>query len=83
MERESKLLALLEQPIMLDEIAYALIIYDRPREPKALIVFGERAHMIKHLEHRQKRGIVLLENDRYGKGDAGQIFDRKSFMQMA
>jgi hydroxyacylglutathione hydrolase len=70
-EREKKLLTLLEKPKTLEEIVNSWIIYGRPREPKAFFAFGERVHMIKHLEHLQKRGIVCLENDRYRKGDAG------------
>jgi hydroxyacylglutathione hydrolase len=70
-ERENKLLHLLDQPRTLEEIVNAWIIYGRPREPKAFFAFGERVHMIKHLEHLQKRGIILSENGRYRKGDAG------------
>jgi hydroxyacylglutathione hydrolase len=71
-EREKKLLALIERPVTLEEIVNFRIIYGRPREPKAFFAFGERVHMIKHLEHLQKRGIILLENGRYRKGDAGK-----------
>jgi len=70
-ERENKLLALLEQPRTLEEIVNSWIIYGRLREPKVFFAFGERAHMIKHLEHLQKRGIILSENGRYRKVDAG------------
>lgn len=70
-ERENKLLALLEKPKTLEEIVSACIIYGRAREPKAFFAFGERVHMNKHLEHLQKRGIILSENGRYRKGDAG------------
>jgi hydroxyacylglutathione hydrolase len=70
-EREKKLLHLLEQPRTLEEIVAACIIYGRPREPRAFFAFGERVHMIKHLEHLQKRGMVLSGNGRYRKGDAG------------
>jgi predicted transcriptional regulator len=69
-EREKKLLVLLDQPRTLEEIVNSWIIYGRPREPKAFFAFGERVHMIKHLEHLQKRGIILSENGRYRKGDA-------------
>ena len=68
-EREKKLLALLEQPRTLEEIAAACIIYGRPREPRAFFAFGERVHMIKHLEHLQKRGMVLSGNGYYRRGD--------------
>jgi hydroxyacylglutathione hydrolase len=64
-EREKKLLDLLEQPGTLDEITSACIIYGKPREPKEFFAFGERVHMMKHLEHLQKLGAVLLENGRY------------------
>jgi hydroxyacylglutathione hydrolase len=67
-ERENKLLAFLEEPRTLEEITAAWIIYGRSREPKAFFAFGERVHMIKHLEHLQKRGMVLSENGHYRKG---------------
>ena len=64
-ERENKLLTLLEKPKTLEEIVAACIIYGRPREPKAFFAFGERALMTKHLEHLQKRGMVILKNGLY------------------
>jgi hydroxyacylglutathione hydrolase len=64
-ERETKLLTLLEQPRTLEEIVAACIIYGKAREPKAFFAFGERAHMTKHLEHLQKRGIILSEKGLY------------------
>jgi glyoxylase-like metal-dependent hydrolase (beta-lactamase superfamily II) len=70
-EREKKLLTLLEEPRTLEEIVDACIIYGRAREPKAFFSFGERAHMTKHLEHLQKRGIVFSKNGYYRKGGAG------------
>ena len=70
-EREKKLLALLDRPRTLEEIVNSWIIYGRPREPKAFFAFGERVHMIKHLEHLQKRGIILSENGHYRKRDNG------------
>lgn len=70
-EREDKLLALLETPKTLEEIVAACIIYGRAREPKSFFAFGERVHMMKHLEHLQKRGVIFSEHGRYRKGDAG------------
>jgi hydroxyacylglutathione hydrolase len=66
-ERERKLLTVLEKPQSLEEIVDAWIIYGRPREPKAFFAFGERVHMIKHLDHLQKRGLVIQENRLYRK----------------
>jgi hydroxyacylglutathione hydrolase len=71
-ERENKLLLFLEHPRTLAEIVNSWIIYGRPREPKAFFAFGERVHMIKHLEHLEKRGIILRENDSYRKVAAGE-----------
>jgi len=68
-EREKKLLHFVEQPRTLEEIVAACIIYGRPREPKAFFAFGERVMMIKHLEHLQKRGMVLWENGYYRRQD--------------
>jgi len=70
-EREKKLLHLLEQPRTLEEIVAACIIYGRPREPRAFFAFGERVHMIKHLEHLQRRGMVLLSNGLYHRQQTG------------
>lgn len=64
-EREKKLLTLLERPKTLAEIVSACIIYGRVREPKAFFAFGERAHMTKHLEHLEKRGMVDMRNGLY------------------
>ncbi len=64
-ERERKLLAALEEPRSLEQLADAWIIYGKPREPKAFFAFGERVHMKKHLDHLQKRGIVVHEKGRY------------------
>jgi hydroxyacylglutathione hydrolase len=66
-EREKKLLHLLEQPRTLEEIVAACIIYGKPREPREFFAFGERVHMIKHLENLRKRGMVLSENGCYRK----------------
>jgi len=66
-ERERKLLKLLEKPRTLGDIVGAWIIYGRPREPKALFEFGERAHMKKHLDRLINKGIVTKDGDRYRK----------------
>lgn len=66
-ERERKLLKLLEKPRTLMEIVGAWIIYGKPREPKALFEFGERAHMRKHLDRLINKGIVTKDGDRYRK----------------
>ena len=66
-ERERKLLSVLEKPQSLEAIVDAWIIYGRPREPKAFFAFGERVHMIKHLDHLQKRGLVIQEHRLYRK----------------
>jgi hydroxyacylglutathione hydrolase len=67
MEREEKLLKVLENPMTLEAIVESWIIYGKPRNPKEFFAFGERAHMKKHLEDLQKRGIVVKENDLYRK----------------
>jgi len=64
-ERERKIRRLLAVPRSLEELVEAWIIYGKPREPKEFFVFGERAHMKKHLLHLQKRGLVIREGDRY------------------
>lgn len=64
-EREGKLLDLLKEPKTMEEICEAWIIYKRPREPKAFYAFGERAHMIKHLERLMLKGVVKKEGESY------------------
>ena len=64
-KRERKILKLLEEPRSLEEVVDAWIIYGKPREPKAFFAFGERVHMIKHLDHLQKRGLIIRENGLY------------------
>jgi glyoxylase-like metal-dependent hydrolase (beta-lactamase superfamily II) len=66
-EREAKLLDVLEKPSTLEAIVESWIVYGKPREPKDFFAFGERAHMKKHLEDLESRGIVVKENDRYRK----------------
>jgi hydroxyacylglutathione hydrolase len=66
-EREEKLLKFLEKPQTLKTIVESWIIYGKPKNPKEFFAFGERAHMIKHLEDLQKRGMVVKENDLYLK----------------
>ena len=66
-EREAKLLNVLEKPETLEAIVESWIIYGKPREPKEFFAFGERAHIKKHLEDLEKRGIVVKENGLYRK----------------
>ena len=62
---EKKLLDLLEKPLTLEEIVGACILYGKPRKPKAFFEFGERAHMIKHLEKLMKEEVVVREEEKY------------------
>jgi len=64
-ERERKLLACLDRPRTLDEIAGRWIMYKRPREPKYLFEFAERALVRKHLERLEKKKTVTRVEDRY------------------
>ena len=64
-QREAKLLALLEHPRTMAEIIDAHILYRKKREPQAFYDFGERGHMIKHLERLMKQGRVVMEGDAY------------------
>jgi glyoxylase-like metal-dependent hydrolase (beta-lactamase superfamily II) len=64
-EREAKLLALLEQPRTMEEIIEARILYKKKREPKEFYDFGERGHMIKHLERLMNQGRVALDGETY------------------
>ncbi len=63
--REDKLIDFLASPKTLDEIAKAWIIYGEPKEPIADFVFMEQISMKKHADRLIKKGIVVLENDKY------------------
>ena len=63
--RQEKLMALLEQPRDMHEIAHAWIVYGRPREPEEFFLFGEKSHMAKHLDRLVKKGKVVLDNGKY------------------
>jgi hydroxyacylglutathione hydrolase len=65
-QRESKLLDLLkEKPRTLEEVIEAHIIYRKAREPKEFYDFGERGHMVKHLERLIRQGLVTLDKGLY------------------
>lgn len=66
-ERENKLLAFLEKPKTLAEICAAWLIYGRPREPKEMYEFNERALVCKHLEYLQRQDKIILNGERYVK----------------
>ena len=70
-ERERKVLKALDEPLSLEDLTDTWIIYGKPREPKAFFAFGERVHMIKHLDHLQKRGLVIQENGLYRRKTVG------------
>ncbi len=70
-ERERKILKALDEPRSLEDLSDTWIIYGKPREPKAFFAFGERVHMIKHLDHLQKRGLVIQENGLYRRKTVG------------
>jgi len=64
-KREDKLLAFLEKPRTLQEIVQASFVYFKPREPRAFFEYGERAHMEKHLQRLQKKGIAACADNLY------------------
>jgi glyoxylase-like metal-dependent hydrolase (beta-lactamase superfamily II) len=66
-DREEKLMALLDEPVTMDDIVGACIIYGRPREPKAFYDLGERGHMGKHIEKLLKEGTIAMKDGRYYK----------------
>jgi hydroxyacylglutathione hydrolase len=69
-QREAKLLEVLKDLKTLAKIIETWIIYGKPREPKAFFAFGERVHVKKHLDHLQRRGLVILENGYYRRNEA-------------
>lgn len=63
--REEKLMNFLESPRTMAEIVDAAIIYGRPRKPRYIYAFGEKAHMKKHLERLMQTGLVIEDNGRF------------------
>lgn len=64
-EREKKILTYLERPRTLDEVVGQWLIYRRPREPKYLFEFAERALIRKHLERLERKGHVKRNGGQY------------------
>jgi len=64
-ERERRLMSLIEEPKTLDDIVDAWIVYRKPLKPDAGIKFLEGAHMKKHLQRLINQGMVGMKGDRY------------------
>lgn len=64
-EREKKLMTFLEKPRTLGEITDQWMIYKKPREPKYLFEFAERALIKKHLERLERKKKVKRNKGRY------------------
>lgn len=62
-QREERLMGCLGHPQTLDEIAARWLMYGRPREPKYLFEFAERALVKKHLERLEKKKAVKKRQD--------------------
>jgi len=63
--RDRNILAYLDEPRSLDEIVNQWFIYRKPREPRYLFEFGERALTGKHLERMVRDGRVRMQNGKY------------------
>ena len=66
-EREKKLLNLLEEPLTLENIVDAWIIFGKPREPEAEFKLMEGGYMKKHLKRFIALGTVAKDGNRYYK----------------
>jgi hydroxyacylglutathione hydrolase len=64
-KRENKLVEYLKEPRTLEEIADQWLIYQRPREPKYLFEFAERALIRKHLERLERNRRLKMKGGRY------------------
>jgi glyoxylase-like metal-dependent hydrolase (beta-lactamase superfamily II) len=64
-QREEKILNFLDKPKTLEQIVSAWLIYGKLREPREFFEFNERALIGKHLDYLQRRGKIVLNNDRY------------------
>ncbi len=64
-ERDGRILECLKEPRTLEEMAGLWLIYQRPREPKYLFEFAERALVRKHLERLERNRVIRAEEGRY------------------
>jgi glyoxylase-like metal-dependent hydrolase (beta-lactamase superfamily II) len=65
--REERILEFLNKPKTLEEILAAWLIYGKPREPREFFEFNERLLLGKHIEYLERRGEIMLDNNRYVK----------------
>lgn len=64
-DREERLLTFLDRPRTLEDIVEAWIVYRRPREPRAIFAFGERAIMKKHVERLLGKALLAREGNTF------------------
>ncbi len=64
-EREKKIVAFLDKPRTLDEIAGQWFIYKKPRQPEFFYLFGERGMTLKHLDYLIEQGRVARDGRKY------------------
>ena len=63
--RQEKILNYLETPRTLEDVAGQWFIYQKPRQPEAFFMFGERGMVGKHLEHLVAQGLAARDGDLY------------------
>ncbi|MBU3917195.1 MBL fold metallo-hydrolase [bacterium] len=63
--RENELMDFLAISRSLDEIVERWIVLGKPMEPLIYYKFGEKAHMLKHLDRLVDKGLVQCQNERY------------------
>jgi glyoxylase-like metal-dependent hydrolase (beta-lactamase superfamily II) len=62
-KRQEKILKLLSSPQTLEELVNSWVIYEKPREPLVFYQFGERGHIIKHLDRLIAGGQVVSDGE--------------------
>ena len=66
-KREEKIWELLSSPQTIDTLVDSWIIYGKPKEPLEFYQFGERAHIIKHLDRMVAKGEVISDGVNFQK----------------
>ncbi len=64
-KREEKILELLSSPRTLEELVNSWVIYGKLKEPLAFYQFGERGHIIKHLDRLIGCGQVVSDGEAF------------------
>lgn len=66
-KREEKILEFLSSPQTLEALVNYWVIYGKPREPLVFYQFGERGHIIKHLDRLIAQGKLVSDGETFAR----------------